>query len=58
MCHLLNENLTTVRTPSRVFSRWLRTDNVKWRYECYRTEEDIGPVGSFLYAVRSEGMGL
>ena len=52
-CHLLAENLATMRTPYGVFSRWLRTDKVKWRYECYRTEEDLGPVTSFFYTIRN-----
>ena len=57
-CHLLNENLATMRTPYGIFSRWLRTDKVKWRYECYRTEEDLGPVTSFFYTVRNGWYGI
>ena len=57
-CHLLKENLATMRTPYGVFSRWLRTDKVKWRYECYRTEEDLGPVTSFLYTIRNGWYGI
>lgn len=57
-CHLLKENLATMRTPYGVFSRWLKTDKVKWRYECYRTEEDLGPVKSFLYTVRNGWYGF
>ena len=57
-CHLLAENLATMRTPYGVFSRWLRTDKVKWRYECYRAEEDLGPVTSFFYTIRNGFYGL
>lgn len=57
-CHLLNENLATMRTPYGIFSRFLRTDKVKWRYECYRTEEDLGPVTSFFYTVRNGWYGI
>ena len=57
-CHLLAENLATMRTPYGVFSRFLRTDKVKWRYEVYRIEEDLGPITSFLYTVRNGYFGL
>ena len=57
-CHLLDENLATMRTPYGIFSRFLRTDKVKWRYECYRTEEDLGPVTSFFYTIRNGWNGL
>lgn len=57
-CHLLAENLATMRTPYGMFSRWLRTDKVKWRYECYRTEEDLGPVTSFFYTIRNGWYGI
>lgn len=57
-CHLLDENLATMRTPYGIFSRFLRTDKIKWRYECYRTEEDLGPVTSFFYTVRNGWYGI
>lgn len=57
-CHLLNENLATMRTPYGIFSRFLRTDKVKWRYECYRTEEDLGPITSFFYTIRNGYYGI
>ena len=57
-CHLLDENLATMRTPYGIFSRFLRTDKVKWRYEVYRVEEDLGPVTSFFYTVRNGWNGL
>ena len=57
-CHLLAENLATLRTPYGVFSRFLRTNKIKWRYECYRLEEDFGPVTSFFYTIRNGWNGL
>ena len=57
-CHLLDENLATMRTPYGIFSRFLRTDKVKWRYEVYRVEEDLGPVTSFFYTIRNGWNGL
>lgn len=57
-CYLLDENLATMRTPYGVFSRWLRTDKIKWRYEVYRVEEDLGPIKSFFYTLRNGWYGL
>lgn len=57
-CHLLPENLATMRTPYGRFSRYIRTDRFKWRYEVYRKEEDLGPVTSFLYTVRNGWYGI
>ena len=57
-CYLLDENLATMRTPYGVFSRLLRTDKIKWRYECYRAEEALGPVTSFFYTIRNGWHGL
>ena len=57
-CHLLAENLATMRTPYGLFSRFLRTDKVKWRYEVYRTEEDLGPITSFFYTIRNGWYGI
>ena len=57
-CYLLDENLATMRTPYGMFSRFLRTDKVKWRYEVYRVEEDLGPITSFLYTIRNGWNGL
>ena len=57
-CHLLAENLATMRTPYGVFSRFLRTDKLKWRYEVYRIEEDLGPITSFFYTIRNGWNGI
>lgn len=57
-CYLLDENLATMRTPYGFFSRWLRTDKIKWRYEVYRVEEDLGPITSFFYTIRNGFYGI
>lgn len=57
-CHLLAENLATMRTPYGYISRFLRTDKIKWRYEVYRVEEDLGPITSFFYTIRNGWYGL
>jgi glycosyltransferase involved in cell wall biosynthesis len=57
-CYLLSENLATMRTPYGVFSRFLKTDKIKWRYEVYRIEEDLGPITSFFYTIRNGWNGI
>lgn len=57
-CRLLAENLATMRTPWGWIGRLLRTDKLKWRYEVYRTEEDLGPVTSFMYTIRNGWYGI
>lgn len=57
-CYLLAENLATMRTPWGRLGRFLRTDKVKWRYEVYRVEEDLGRVTSFLYTIRNGWYGM
>jgi glycosyltransferase involved in cell wall biosynthesis len=57
-CHLLDENLATMRTPYGFSSRFLRTDKIKWRYEVYRVEEDLGPITSFFYTIRNGFYGI
>ncbi len=57
-CYLLEENLATMRTPYGYISRILRTDKIKWRYEVYRVEEDLGPITSFFYTIRNGWYGF
>lgn len=57
-CYLLPENLATMRMPYGYISRFLRADKIKWRYECYRTEEDLGPINSFFYTVWNGWYGI
>lgn len=57
-CYLLPENLATLRTPWGRIGRLFKTNRIKWRYECYRTEEDLGPITSFFYTVRNGWNGI
>lgn len=57
-CHLLDENLAKLRTKWNLLGKFLLTDKIKWRYECYRVEEDLGPVKSVLYTLRNLGCGV
>lgn len=57
-CHLLAENLATMRTYWGRFGQFLKTNKIKWRYECYRTEENLDPVTSFFYTIRNEWYGV
>lgn len=57
-CHLLPECLAKHRTPWGLLGRFLMTDKLKWRYECYRIEEDLSPVKASLYTIRNGFYGL
>lgn len=57
-CHLLNENLAMMRTHWGRLGGLIRTDKVKWRYEVYRKEEDLGRVVSLLYTIRNGWYGV
>ena len=57
-CHLLNENLAMMRTHWGRLGGLIRTNKVKWRYEVYRKEEDLGPVKSLLYTIRNGWYGI
>lgn len=57
-CYLLEENVASMRTPYGYISRFLRTDKLKWRYEVYRIEEDLGPITSFFYTIRNGWYGV
>lgn len=57
-CHLLNENLAVKRTHWGRQGGLIRTDKVKWRYEVYRKEENLGPVKSLLYTIRNGWYGI
>ena len=56
--HLLPENLATMRTKWNVLGNLLLTNKAKWRYECYRQQEDLGPVTSFFYTLRNALYGI
>lgn len=57
-CHLLEENLATLRTPWGLLGRLFATDKFKWRYDCFRVEEDLGIVKATLYTIRNGFYGL
>lgn len=57
-CHLLNDNLATIRTYWGRLGGLMKTDKVKWRYEVYRKEEGFGPVKSLLYTIRNGWYGI
>jgi len=57
-CHLLAENLATVRTKWRWVGKFLLTNNAKWRYDAYRIDEDLRPLKAFLYTIRNGFYGF
>lgn len=57
-CHLLKDCLAKHRTPWGMIGGLLLTDKMKWRYECYRIEEDLGQFRSLLYTVRNGLYGV
>lgn len=57
-CHLLAENLATLRTPWGLFGRFFRTDKLKWRYEVYRSEKGFGVAKSLWYTLRNGWYGM
>lgn len=57
-CHLLKECLAKHRTPWGLLGKLVLTDKMGWRYDCYRVEEDLGPVKSVLYTLRNLGCGV
>ena len=57
-CHLLPECLAKHRTPWGLLGKFLMTDKLKWRYECYRIEEDLSPFKAVLYTLRNGLYGI
>ena len=57
-CHLLDENLARLRTKWNILGNILLSDKLKWRYECFRVEEDLGAVKASLYTVRNGFYGF
>ena len=57
-CHLLPENLATLRTRRNILGKILLTNKFKWRYEVYRTEENLGPITASFFAIRNGFYGL
>lgn len=57
-CYLLPENLAKLRTKWNLLGRFLLTTKLKWRYECYRIEEDLGAAKSIAYTLRNMLYGI
>ena len=57
-CHLLDENLATLRTKWGLMGKLFLTDKFKWRYDCFRVEEDLTPFTATLYTIRNGFYGL
>lgn len=57
-CHLLDECLAKQRTSWNILGRLLLTDKLKWRYQCYRIEEDLGRYTSVMYTLRNGLYGI
>lgn len=57
-CHLLDENLATLRTKWSFLGKLFLTDKFKWRYDSFRMEEDLGPIKASLFSIRNGFYGL
>ncbi len=57
-CYLLDENLAKMRTPWGGLGKFLLTNNIKWRYECYCEEMGMNPLISSLYTLRNGCYGI
>ncbi len=57
-CYLLNENLATMRTKWGRLGRILLTNDFKWRYDAYRSDDDLGRVTSLPYTIRNGWYGI
>ena len=58
VCHLLDENLATLRTKWGLMGKLFLTDKFKWRYDSFRIEEDLPPLTATLYTIRNSFYGL
>lgn len=57
-CHLLDDNLATLRTEWSLFGKLFLTDKFKWRYDCFRVEEDLDRITACLFTIRNGFYGL
>lgn len=57
-CHLLDENLATLRTKWSSLGKFLLTDKLKWRYDSFRVEEDLSVITASLYTIRNGFYGI
>lgn len=52
-CYLLEENLASNRTKRGLFNGTPLNKKLAWRYEAYRTVEDLGPLQSAVMTVEN-----
>lgn len=57
-CHLLDECLAKNRTKWSWLGKLLLTNKLDWRYNCFRIEEDLGPIKASLYTIRNGFYGF
>lgn len=57
-CYLLDECLAKNRTKWGRLGKLLLTDKLDWRYDCFRIEEDFGPIKASLYTIRNGFYGF
>lgn len=57
-CHLLDECLAKNRTKWNWLGKLLLTNKLNWRYNCFRIEEDLGPIKASLYTIRNGFYGF
>ena len=57
-CHLLDEVLAKHRTHWGVLGKLFLSNKLDWRYDCFRIEEDLGPIKASLYTIRNGLYGL
>ncbi len=57
-CYLLKENLASYRTHWGLIGKFIMTNKFKWRYDCYRLQEDLGVIMSFFYTLRNAWYGV
>lgn len=57
-CYLLNEFLARLRTPWGLLGKLFLTNRIKWRYEVYLKEEEVGMLKSVFYAIRNLYYGI
>lgn len=57
-CYLLPEDLATLRTKWNRLGKIFLTNNLKWRYDAFRVEEDYGRITSLFYTLRNMWYGM
>lgn len=57
-CYLLDEFLARLRTPWGLLGKFFLTNRIKWRYEVYLKEEEVGMLKSVFYTIRNLYYGI